>query len=82
MEYSDNTIPRRNCIWKETAHVFQRATFYFLKSIILTIQRSAMSREFVFQIRRCVLLLTILCICRMRLRQRRSDKDSHPTNSS
>ena len=56
---SDNIIPRSNCIWKETVHVSRRPASYFMKCIIniiimiiiLTVQRSAVSRKFVFEIR-------------------------------
>ena len=50
---SDDIIPRGNCIWKETTHVF-----YFMKDIIiiitLTVQGSAVTWEFVFKLRRRV----------------------------
>ena len=48
----DDIIPRSNCIWKEIVHVYQTAAFYFMKVIniiISTVQRSAVSREFVFK---------------------------------
>ena len=50
----DNIIPRSNCIWEETTHVSRRLASYFMKGIIiiLTVQKSAVSREFVFKIRR------------------------------
>ena len=53
---SDNIIPRGNCTRKETTHVARRPTSYFMKGIIiiLTVRRSAVSREFVFKIRRRV----------------------------
>ena len=48
---SDNISPRSNCIWEETSHVSRRLASYFMKCIIniLTVQRSAVSREFVFK---------------------------------
>ena len=51
---SNNIIPRNNCIWEETIHLSQRATSHFMKGIIiiLTVQRSAVTGEFVFKIRR------------------------------
>ena len=55
---SDDIIPRSHGIWKETIHVSRRPASYFMKSIIiiiiiiLTVQRSAVSRDFVFKIRR------------------------------
>ena len=54
MEMGNNIIPRNNCIWEESIHVFRRATSYYVKGIIiiLTVQRSAVTREFVFKIRR------------------------------
>ena len=50
----DNIIPRSNRIWEENTHVSRRLASYFMKGIIiiLTVQRSAVSREFVFKIRR------------------------------
>ena len=63
-------------------HVSRRAASYFIKGIIiiLVVQRPAVSREFVFKIQ-MRLVTPILCICRIRLHQRRSDKDSHPDSS-
>ena len=53
---SDNTVPRSKCIRKEATHVYRRVASYFMEGnvIILTVQRSAMSREIVFKIRRHV----------------------------
>ena len=53
---SDNIIPRSNCVWEETIHVSRRMTSYFVKGIviILTVQGSAVSKEFVFKIRMCL----------------------------
>ena len=79
---SDNIIPRSNRIWKETfmyreeRHLISCKVFF----IIVPVQVSVVSWEFVFKIRRR--LVTILCIGRMRLHQRRSDKDSNPNSSS
>ena len=58
IKVGDNIIPRSNCIRKETFNVSRRATFYFMKGIVivLTAQRSAVSREFVLVIRRHVVL--------------------------
>ena len=61
IKMSDNTIPRSNCLWKETVHVSRRA--YFMKYIILvilTVQRSAVSMEFAFEIRRCLVTHNLL----------------------
>ena len=53
---SDDIIPRSHGTWKETIHVSRRLASYFMKSItiiiILTVQRSAVSRDFVLKIRR------------------------------
>ena len=61
---SDNIVPGSNYAWKETTHVSRRATSYFLKSIviILTVQRPAVSREFVFKIRRRVVTHNLMYI--------------------
>ena len=32
---SDNIVPRSNSIRKETTHVSRRATFYFMKGIVI-----------------------------------------------
>ena len=64
---SNNIIPRNNCIWEKTIHVSRRATSYFVKGIIiiiLTVQRSMVTREFVFKIRRRLVnhnLVTVEC---------------------
>ena len=52
----NNIFPRNNCIWEETIHVSRRARSYYVKGIIiiLTVQRSAVTREFGFKIRRRV----------------------------
>ena len=54
IKMSDNIFPKSNCACKETTHVSLRAASYFVNGIviILTVQWSAVSREFVFKIRR------------------------------
>ena len=58
----DDNVPGGNCVRKETIHVSLTATSYFMKCIIIVmiVQKSAVSREFVFKIWRCLITYNLM----------------------